>query len=149
VGGKGTKLLGVVARHADEWNCGGGQPPETVRRLTGVLEEACRAIGRDPRAIRRSWMGGFLVGENGAALERRARKLQDYVPPRAATPTAKLPDELRRAGWLVGTPEEIIGQMRLLVAEGIGRFNLQFFDQEDLDALRIIAEQVMPHVASA
>ena len=149
VGGKGTRLLGVVARHADEWNCGGGQPPETVRRLTGVLEEACRAIGRDPRVIRRSWMGGFLVGEDGAALERRARKLQEYVPPRAATPAAKLPDELRRAGWLVGTPEEIIGQMRLLIAEGIGRFNLQFYDQEDLDALRIIAEQVMPHVASA
>ena len=146
VGGKGTRLLGVVARHADEWNCGGAQPPATVRRLTGVLEDACRAIGRDPRTIRRSWMGGFLIGENGAALERRARKLQEYVPTRAATPAAKLPDELRRSGWLVGTPEKITGQMRALIAEGIGRFNLQFMDQEDLDALHIMAEQVMPRV---
>jgi F420-dependent oxidoreductase-like protein len=146
VGGKGTRLLGVVARHADEWNCGGAQPPDTVRRLTGVLEDACRAIGRDPRTIRRSWMGGFLIGENGAALERRARKLQEYVPTRAATPAPRLPDELRRDGWLVGTPEEIAGQMRALTAEGIGRFNLQFLDQEDLDALHIMAEQVMPRV---
>lgn len=144
VGGKGTRLIGVVARYADEWNCGGGQPPDVVRRLTGVLEDACRAIGRDPRTIRRSWMGGFLIGENGSALERRAHKLHEYVPPRAATPAATLPDELRRAGWLVGTPAEIAGQMRALTAEGISRFNLQFFDHEDLDALRLVAERVMP-----
>ncbi len=147
VGGKGPRLLEVVARHADEWNCGGGQPPAAVRARVETLEAACRKIGRDPATIRRSWMGGFLIGENGAALERRARTLQEYVPPRAATPTAKLPEELRQAGWLVGSPEEIIAQMHALTAEGIGRFMLQFYDQEDLDAVHLVAERVIPRVA--
>ncbi|HEV2439712.1 MAG TPA: hypothetical protein VGX97_06595 [bacterium] len=81
-------------------------------------------------------------------LERRARAVQAYVITRAATPAAQLPRELRAAGWLVGAPEEIAGQMRALTAEGISRFNLQFFTLDDLDAVHLIAEQVIPAVAS-
>lgn len=148
IGGKGPKVLDVVARHADEWNCGGAQPPSVVRERTATLEAACRKIGRDPMTIRRSWMGGILIGENGAALERRARTVQEYVVTRATTPPAQLPRELRDAGWLVGTPGEISEQMRALVAEGISRFNLQFFTLDDLDAVHLIAEQVIPAAAA-
>ncbi len=144
IGGKGPRLLEVVAKHADEWNCGGSRPPADVRARTEVLLAACDRVGRDPRSIRRSWMGGFLIGESGAVLERRARAIQEYVPPRAATPTAALPDVLRREGWLVGSPAEIVTQMRALIAEGIERFMLQHYDQEDLDALHMVAEQVLP-----
>jgi F420-dependent oxidoreductase-like protein len=148
IGGKGPRLLEIAARYADEWNCGGAQPPAVVRQRTADLEAACRKVARDPRTIRRSWMGGILIGESGAVLERRARKLQEYVRTRAATPPAKLPGELREAGWLVGTPEEITGQVKALTAEGISRFNLQFFDHEDLDAVRQIAERVIPAAAA-
>ena len=146
IGGKGPRVLEVVARHADEWNCGGSRPPADVRAKTEMLVAACRRIDRDPRTIRRSWMGGFLIAENGAALERRARKIQEYVPPRAAVPAAKLPETLRNEGWLVGSPEEIVGQMRDLAEEGIGRFMLQFYDQEDLDALHLVAREVLPRL---
>jgi F420-dependent oxidoreductase-like protein len=148
IGGKGPKLLAIAARYADEWNCGGAQPPATVRERTATLESACRAVGRDPKRIRRSWMGGILIGENGAALERRARVIQEYAVTRAATPPAQLPRELREAGWLVGTPGEIVEQMGALTAEGISRFNLQFFTLDDLDAVHLIAEQVIPAAAS-
>ncbi len=148
IGGRGPKLLEVVARHADEWNCGGSQTPAAVRERTATLEAACRTVGRDPTTIRRSWMGGILIGENGAALERRARVVQEYVTTRAATPPAQLPRELREAGWLVGTPEEVAQQMRALTAEGISRFNLQFYTLDDLDAIHLIAEQVIPAAAA-
>lgn len=148
IGGKGPKVLEVAARHADEWNCGGSQKPAVVRERTRTLEAACRKVGRDPKTIRRSWMGGILIGESGAALERRARVVQEYVTTRAATAAARLPGELREAGWLVGTPEEIVGQMRELTAEGISRFNLQFFTLDDLDAVALIAEHVIPPAAS-
>jgi len=146
VGGKGPRLLTVVATYADEWNCGGSQTPAGVRSRTEILEAACRKIGRDPTTIRRSWMGAILIGDSGAALERRARKIQEYIPARAATPAAKLPEVLRGEGWLVGSPEEIVAQVGALSAEGIGRVMLQMFDQEDLDALHQIAEQVMPRL---
>jgi F420-dependent oxidoreductase-like protein len=148
IGGKGPKVLEVAARYADEWNCGGAQKPAGVRERTATLEAACRTVGRDPKTIRRSWMGGILIGETGAALERRARGVQEYVITRAATPPAHLPRELRDAGWLVGAPEEIAEQMRGLTAEGISRFNLQFFTLDDLDAVHLIGERLIPAVAS-
>lgn len=92
-------------------------------------------------------MGGILIGENGAALERRARAVQEYVVTRAATPPAKLPHELREAGWLAGTPEEIVEQMSALTAEGISRFNLQFFTLDDLDAVHLVGERIVPAAA--
>ncbi len=140
-------MLEVVAKHADEWNCGGSRPLADVRARTETLVAACQRVGRDPRTIRRSWMGGFLIGENAADLERRARKIQEYVPPRAATPASKLPDVLRQDGWLVGKPTEIVEQMQALAAEGIERIMLQFYDQVDLDALRLVAQEVMPRIA--
>jgi F420-dependent oxidoreductase-like protein len=148
IGGKGPKLLEIAARYADEWNCGGSQKPAGVRERTVALEAACRKVGRNPATIRRSWMGGILIGESGGVLEGRARVIQDYVTTRAATPAAGLPKELREAGWLVGTSEEIVAQMRGLTAEGISRFNLQFFTLDDLDAVHQIAEQVIPAAAS-
>src|SRR5437588_741391 len=96
IGGKGPRVLEVVARHADEWNCGGSRPPADVRAKTEILAAACGKIGRDPKTIRRSWMGAFLIGENGAALERRARKIQEGLPsPPPPSAPARLVDRGR------------------------------------------------------
>ena len=146
IGGKGPRVLEVVAKHADEWNCGGSRPPADVRAKTEILVAACGKIGRDPKSIRRSWMGAFLIGENGAALERRARKIQEVLPRWRSTPAAAVPAALRKEGWLVGSPEEIVGQIRDLNAEGMERYMLQFFDQEDLDALHLLAREVVMRV---
>ncbi len=146
IGGKGRRLLEVAARHADEWNCGGSQPPAAVRERRTELEAACRRIGRDPGEIRYSWMGAFMIGKSRAELEQRARKIQEYVVTRAATPAQELPDVLRAAGWLVGAPAEIAEQIAALAAEGIERVMLQFFDQDDLDALHMVGEEVIPRL---
>jgi len=53
IGASGPTTIRLVARHADVWNIGGGEP-DRVSELTQILEEACTAIGRDSSAIRRS-----------------------------------------------------------------------------------------------
>ena len=54
IGGTGEKLtLRAVAKHADRWNFNGKSVDEFVR-LNGVLDEHCRAVGRDPRSVGRS-----------------------------------------------------------------------------------------------
>jgi F420-dependent oxidoreductase-like protein len=53
IGASGPSTIRLVARHADVWNIGGGEP-DRVSELTGILEEACAAIGRDSSEIRRS-----------------------------------------------------------------------------------------------
>jgi alkanesulfonate monooxygenase SsuD/methylene tetrahydromethanopterin reductase-like flavin-dependent oxidoreductase (luciferase family) len=54
IGGSGErKTLRVVAQHADVWNLASGGVEEGVR-LSGVLDEHCAAVDREPAEIRRS-----------------------------------------------------------------------------------------------
>jgi probable F420-dependent oxidoreductase len=53
VGGSGTKVtLRLVAQYADMWNSFG--PPEDYAKQNQALDEWCRTLGRDPRAIERT-----------------------------------------------------------------------------------------------
>ncbi|MCV7422553.1 LLM class flavin-dependent oxidoreductase [Mycobacterium yunnanensis] len=53
IGGRSTKLLRVVAEHADVWNIPGGDLADAVERST-LLDRYCQEIGRDPASIQRS-----------------------------------------------------------------------------------------------
>jgi len=46
------RMLGVVAEHADEWNC--WSTPEVFARKSTILNEHCDRIGRDPKTLRRT-----------------------------------------------------------------------------------------------
>ena len=53
IGGSGTKVtLRLVAQYADLWNSFG--PPEEYAKQNQALDEWCRVVGRDPRAIERT-----------------------------------------------------------------------------------------------
>jgi alkanesulfonate monooxygenase SsuD/methylene tetrahydromethanopterin reductase-like flavin-dependent oxidoreductase (luciferase family) len=53
IGGSGKKVtLRLVAEYADAWNCFG--PPENVAELSGILDEWCGKVGRDPREVERT-----------------------------------------------------------------------------------------------
>jgi F420-dependent oxidoreductase-like protein len=54
IGGSGErKTLRVVAQHADVWNLASAEVEEGIR-LSGVLDEHCAAVDREPAEIRRS-----------------------------------------------------------------------------------------------
>src|SRR5688500_7417910 len=77
IGGKGNRMMGVVARHADEWNMWG--LAGDIAERTAVLERRCEAVGRDPATIKRSAQAlvrltddraqadAFLAGTGGRA----------------------------------------------------------------------------------
>jgi alkanesulfonate monooxygenase SsuD/methylene tetrahydromethanopterin reductase-like flavin-dependent oxidoreductase (luciferase family) len=52
IGGKGDRMLGVVAHYADEWNMWAS--PDRLRERGAVLDARCESIGRDPATIHRS-----------------------------------------------------------------------------------------------
>ena len=49
VGTRGPRMLGITARHADEWNTWG--TPEEAAARRAALVQACDKAGRDPRTM--------------------------------------------------------------------------------------------------
>lgn len=67
IGGKGDRMLGIVARYADEWNMWG--LPATIAERSAVLDRRCEAIGRDPGEIARSAQALIMLTDDGAKAD--------------------------------------------------------------------------------
>ena len=146
MGGKGKKrTLPIVAREASEWNVS-RLDLELYQDGRQVLEASCREIGRDPGSIRHSIMAGFLIGRDRSELRERAAQVSSIVRDlNGMTPDDVI--ENRKQAWFVGTPEEIAERMRGIATLGVDLFMLQHWLLDDADALKLLAEQVLPAVA--
>ena len=146
MGGRGEKrALPMIAREASEWNLSHMDAAE-YQQKRGVLEENCRAIGRDPATIRHSVMATYIIGRDHDDLRERAAKLRDFLPSLRKLDIDGAMSEVRKRG-LVGTPEEIVEQVRSYAALGVDLFMLQHFLLDDRDALQLLASDVIPAVA--
>jgi F420-dependent oxidoreductase-like protein len=140
VGGDGEiRLLRIVARHADEWNSH-APGPDAYRVKLARLEEHCRAVGRDPGQIRRSWMGGVLIGKDPRDVLDRGGWLQSFLPALSEVAPADAAEALKRRSWLVGTPDQVASQLEAWGSTGVERVMLQWFNLDDLDGLALLAE---------
>ncbi len=104
VGGKGNRLLALVAELADGWNTCWVWTHEAYRERLTVLERACAALDRDPTTLTRSLGLYALCGEDDADLDRRFERLRAVSPPGVLDGVTL--DEWRQ-GRLVGTVEEV------------------------------------------
>jgi F420-dependent oxidoreductase-like protein len=139
IGGRGEKrTLRIVARDADEWNVTRVSFADYAAKRA-VLEEHCRAVGRDPAAIRRSLMVPAITGRTaGERAERiaRARAVFPHLPADEAG--------WRAAGFLVGGRDAVIDDLKQWEKLGMSRVMLQMLDQEDVAALELIAREIVP-----
>jgi F420-dependent oxidoreductase-like protein len=140
IGGDGEiRLLRIVALHADEWNSH-APGPDAYRAKLARLEEHCRAVGRDPGQIRRSWMGGVLIGRDQRDVLDKGGWLQSFLPVLSEVAPADAPQALKRRSWLVGTPDQVASQVEGWGSVGVERVMLQWFNLDDLDGLALLAE---------
>jgi alkanesulfonate monooxygenase SsuD/methylene tetrahydromethanopterin reductase-like flavin-dependent oxidoreductase (luciferase family) len=144
VGGKGDRLLGVVARAADGWNLCWQVDEERYAERSAVLDAACRRAGRDPAGVRRSLGLNTLLGRDADDLVERWRRLVCWAPGGVLDGV-----ELRdwAAGRLVGTPDEVLAQLRRWEAAGISQVISTFghlpFVLPDPEQLDLMAELVI------
>ena len=133
VGGAGEQyLLRVVAQHADWWNYG-FRDAETYTHKQNVLKEHCRTVGRDYAEITQVIRVGILVAENEAALKQLQE--QPHVRPLGE-------------GGIIGTPEQVAGQLLALVKQGAQRLTVHFADSPHPDGTQLFAERVLPALAT-
>ena len=127
----------IAARYADEFNLSSTSPEGAATKFEAI-DEACRAIGRDPATLTRSVMAGVLIGRDQAELQRRERELM------AAFGNAEDESEAwfdaRRPRWVLGTPDQAREVVRRFADAGVERIMLQDFVPNDLDMIDLMAE---------
>ena len=135
IGGSGKKRTpALAARYADEFNLP-FVPLEDGLPQNARVRQACEEIGREPATMIFSSALVLCVGADEAEFQRRAATIgQD-------------PDGLR-ANHLGGTVEEVVDRIGRYADSGQSRLYLQTLDLQDLDHLRLVAAEVMPHFAN-
>jgi F420-dependent oxidoreductase-like protein len=130
-GGAGPRSTRLAVAYANEYNSS-FVPMEEMREIHDRIRQACEQAGRDPASIVYSTPQVLCCGSTEAEVERRAAAI------------GREPAELRENG-LAGTPAEVLDKLGRLAELGAERFYLQVLDLDDLDHLRLIADEVQPH----
>jgi F420-dependent oxidoreductase-like protein len=133
-GQAGPRNSRLAATYADEFNVP-FTPAKYMKERQDVVRSVCESKGRDPGSMVWSTAQVVCCGQSEDEVERRAKAIQRDVA------------ELRENG-LAGSPAEVIDKLASFAAMGAERFYLQVLDLSDLDHLRLLAEEVQPHVAA-
>lgn len=133
VGGGGPRRTPALAAcHAAEFNLP-FRGIAAFREQKARVEEACRAIGRDPGSMTYSAAVTVAVGATDAEAERRAAAI------------GRDPAHMREFG-LCGTPAEVVERIGEWSEAGATRLYLQMLDLDDLDHVDLIAAEILPRV---
>lgn len=144
IGGNGPKrTLPLVARYANHWN-GTFISVDAFRERSAILDQLLLVAGRDPADVRRSAMLSLYFGRDMAELDRRLSWRHDE-PKYAGKPLDAVIEDLKASGGIiVGTPGEVIEQIKAYDNAGVDELMLQWWDLDDIDGLRAFARSVLP-----
>jgi F420-dependent oxidoreductase-like protein len=133
VGGVGARRTPfLAARFAAEYNVP-FREPDVVAECFDRARQACEAAGRDPSSLVLSVAQTLAVGVDDAEVRRRAA-------------AAGIPDAVDAGTALAGTPDQVLDKLGVLAGLGADRVYLQVMDLSDLDHLRLVADEVVPHL---
>ena len=145
IGGDGKpRSIRLAARYADEYNVSSARPEQMVR-VSKDLDEACRAIGRDPSEIARSAMVGVLVGRNEDEVRARQAALMTAFGEEGADQGEAWLEE-RRTRWVFGTPDEARAAVQRYADVGVERIMLQDFLPWDLAMVDVMGAELVRRV---
>lgn len=127
IGGSKPRMLRLIARHADWWNVSWTNI-ERYRKEVLECERACEEVGRDPATLRRTWFGGCVC----APTEEGVKALNTMG--------------ITTDNAFVGTPSQIVDQMRPFIELGVDYFMLSTGGFPDLTTLEMLINEVLPAV---
>jgi F420-dependent oxidoreductase-like protein len=143
VGGSGTpRSFRLAAQYADEFNLN-GKGPEDTGACYAEIDDACRAIGREPGSLTRSVMAGVLVGRDQAEIDDRVAAAKAAMG--GGSDDGDWVAE-RQGRWIIGTPDEARDAVRRYTAVGCERLMLQDLLPWDLDMIDVMGEALIGQV---
>jgi len=130
VGGAGARVTPLLAaRYADEFNLP-FHPLAVAADCYGRVRRACEQEGRSPDGLVYSAALTVCCGRDAAEISRRAARI------------GRAPGQIDVAG----TPPEVADKLGAWASAGAQRVYLQVLDLHDLDHIRLLAGEVMPHL---
>jgi alkanesulfonate monooxygenase SsuD/methylene tetrahydromethanopterin reductase-like flavin-dependent oxidoreductase (luciferase family) len=129
VGAFQPKMLRLTARYTDWWNVS-SIGVEPYRRMVGIFAQACAEVGRDPATVRRSRCGGCAC----APTEAEAKRCAGH----------RFSADNEEDFGFVGTPQQIVEQMRLFIALGVDYFMVDCSGFPNLTTLELLVHEVLP-----
>lgn len=145
VGGGGEKrTLRLVTEHAAEWNSVNLSPAAYTHK-SGVLEQHCDDVGRDPSTIKRSMMLFAIVGPTPGHIDRVTEWMMGFrgVDGDPAAFRAQSAEQ----GAIVGGSDELVEALGKLGALGVSEVQVQHFFYDEDDIPTWLAEEVAPQLA--
>lgn len=130
IGAVRPRMLKLTAQYADWWNVS-SLGLLGYRDAASECEQACKEVGRDPLSLRRTWVGGCAC----AATQEEAEAIAgDRYSARNTH------DDF----GFVGTPSQVIEQMKDFINLGVDYFMLDCGDFPRLDTLHNLIGEVLP-----
>jgi len=130
VGAFQPKMMRLTAQYADWWNVSSVGIRE-YRQLASAFEAACAEVGRDPATVRRTWIGGCACAPTQQEAENFVADL--YSPG----------NDDEDFGF-VGTPRQLVEQMRPFIEMGVDQFMLDCGGFPRLTTLELLIGEVLP-----
>ncbi|TMC20384.1 MAG: LLM class flavin-dependent oxidoreductase [Chloroflexi bacterium] len=125
LGGTGPRMLDLAARYADWWNASWFDLAR-YRQQIQICEHACATVQRNPATLRRTLFSECVCGPTNEAV----RILNVKALP--------------AQGNFIGTPDQIIEQMKPLVELGVDLFILSCGGFPKLTTLELLSTEVLP-----
>ncbi|MBV8430611.1 MAG: TIGR03560 family F420-dependent LLM class oxidoreductase [Solirubrobacterales bacterium] len=140
-GSAGPRSAALAAAYADEYNTPFPTLDDVRARRQRIIE-ACSGAGREP--IPFSIMTSLIAGADEPDLHARAARLVERVglAQGAAEFLAQPPP-----GWIVGTVDQVVEQLGQLREAGVSRVMCQQLLHDDLEAVRLLGDELGPRVA--
>jgi alkanesulfonate monooxygenase SsuD/methylene tetrahydromethanopterin reductase-like flavin-dependent oxidoreductase (luciferase family) len=134
VGGPGNKTIALAARYADWYNIADATLERFAERL-GVIRQACKAIGRDPKTLRLTWFGRLSLGKTEAEARTRATHVgrEHY-------------GIWTIDGAFVGTPAQVVEKIHAFADLGVDYFMFEILDLADPDIRDMAIQEVFAKV---
>jgi alkanesulfonate monooxygenase SsuD/methylene tetrahydromethanopterin reductase-like flavin-dependent oxidoreductase (luciferase family) len=128
IGGNGERVtLKLVAQYADFCNVDGD--PATVAHKFDVLRQHCDTVGRPFDEITLSNGVSILIAPDEASLTAKKEQHPDFH-------------------GIIGTPDVVLSQLQEYAAVGSEYITFYMADAEDIEAIQLIGETVLPHLAN-
>jgi len=135
VGGGGDKMLRVIAKHANAWDCGFSSPEE-VKKQIARLETACREVGRDRSKIENTFQSRIIIAETEEEALKRSERWREE--------RKGSPDDPDWKFAIKGSPETCAKTLKAYVEAGVTHFTLLFADATSPKPFRLFGKGVIP-----